>query len=187
MFNLVFLVIIKLSLGSWVWTESLNRKFIIFVRENTVEKSLNNYEFKPIYETGYLLCVGSPHCFNSNHFSELLLEFPICSQNRCWSLQYKGKTWKDKVSRTFFGWREQKNMQKDNYWDITGETSGVLIMRHMSLYSFWSFCWNRDPVSLQDQEQALAEICLCFNLEALLLRKKSLGNRDSPELHDEKV
>ncbi|GMN39036.1 hypothetical protein TIFTF001_008277 [Ficus carica] len=47
-------------------------------------------------------------------------------------------------------------------------------------------CKKTTTETSQDQEQALAEICLCFNLEALLLRKKSLGNRDSPELHDEK-
>ncbi|KAF3442046.1 hypothetical protein FNV43_RR15962 [Rhamnella rubrinervis] len=36
-------------------------------------------------------------------------------------------------------------------------------------------------------EQALAEVRLYYNLEALLLKKKSLSNGDSSKLHDEKV
>ncbi|EXB23446.1 hypothetical protein L484_005736 [Morus notabilis] len=44
---------------------------------------------------------------------------------------------------------------------------------------------TQDLVS--DQEQALAEIHPCFNLEAPLLRKKSFGNGDSREMHDEKM
>ncbi|XP_030493039.1 uncharacterized protein LOC115709144 [Cannabis sativa] len=46
---------------------------------------------------------------------------------------------------------------------------------------------NKDGETTLETEPALAEIQLCFNLEALLLKKKLLRNGDSPEMHAEKV
>ncbi|KAM1648279.1 hypothetical protein ACFX1Q_010316 [Malus domestica] len=41
--------------------------------------------------------------------------------------------------------------------------------------------------TIENLKDALVEIQLCSRLEDLLLKKKSLGNGDSPELHSEKV
>jgi len=40
---------------------------------------------------------------------------------------------------------------------------------------------------LQTIKEEIAQVQLCSKLEALLLRKKSLSNGDSQELHAEKV
>jgi hypothetical protein len=40
---------------------------------------------------------------------------------------------------------------------------------------------------LQALKEEIAQVQLCSKLEALLLRKKSLSNGDSPKLHAEKV
>lgn len=42
-------------------------------------------------------------------------------------------------------------------------------------------------VFMQAVEETLEQIELCFTLETLLLKKKSLSNGDSPELHAGKV
>ncbi|KAJ0028232.1 hypothetical protein Pint_35508 [Pistacia integerrima] len=44
-----------------------------------------------------------------------------------------------------------------------------------------------DKLSEEDLKEALGQIQLCSKLEELLLKKKSLSNGDSPELHAEKV
>ncbi|PON72814.1 centrosomal protein of 135 kDa-like protein [Parasponia andersonii] len=41
--------------------------------------------------------------------------------------------------------------------------------------------------TVEDVDQALADIRLCFKLEAILLKKKLLRNGDPPEIHAEKV
>ncbi|KAL6011196.1 hypothetical protein ACLOJK_001641 [Asimina triloba] len=43
------------------------------------------------------------------------------------------------------------------------------------------------PATLEVLKQALSEVRLCSKLEALLLKKKSLNNGDSPEVHSQKV